>query len=159
MSPVRPPPKRRPRYSSDTVGTADESPLDEILRALAINPLPDEDQAADVLSQTQQLAATLASRRAKLDDVAQNVQQSFERGATKQLADAKLAIQLVRDSILAESPFGEVRLVDAEIEGSIAVLSQEIANVDEKLKAVAADAAKLRGKNPKRDELISRWGS
>lgn len=160
MSPVRPRPKQRPRHSSGAVGIGDEPPLEEILRGLAISLPQGEDGApADLEAQTTELSSTLARRRAKVDDVAQNVQETFESIATRQVADAKLAIQLVRDSILAESPYGEVRLVDPEIEGSIAVLSQELGNVDEKLKLVDVDITRLRVRNPKRDELLTRWGS
>ncbi|KAL2134661.1 hypothetical protein VTI74DRAFT_11239 [Chaetomium olivicolor] len=156
VSPTRPQPKQRLRYS---IGNVDhELPLEEILRSLAIS-LPQHETAADGHVQVNELASALVNRRAKLHDVARNVQETFESTATKQVTDAKLAIQLVRDSILAESPFGEVRLVDPEIEGSIAVLSRELANVDEKLKEVDSNVVKLRGMNAKRDELVSRWGS
>ncbi|KAJ4303923.1 hypothetical protein N0V88_001523 [Collariella sp. IMI 366227] len=156
ISPVRPQPKQRLTYSIGAVG--DEPPLEEILRTLAIN-LPEEEISPDAQTQAKELAATLASRQAKTHDVARNVQEMLESTATKQVSDGKLAIQLVRDSILAESPFGEVRLVDPELEGSIAVLSQELANVEEKLNQVNSNAARLRGRNAKRDELVSRWGS
>lgn len=156
ISPVRPQPKQRSRYSIGAVG--DEPPLEEILRTLAIS-LPEDEIGPDVQAQVKELSTTLTIRRAKAHDVAHNVQEMLESTATKQVADGKLAIQLVRDSILAESPFGEVRLVDPELEGSIAVLSQELANAEEKLKQINSNAAKLRGRNAKRDELVSRWGS
>ncbi|KAK4155765.1 hypothetical protein C8A00DRAFT_41688 [Chaetomidium leptoderma] len=159
MSPVRPRPNQRSRYTSGGPGIGDEPPLDEILRTLAISLPQEEDVPADLRAQAEELASTLARRRAKVHDVAQNVQETFESTATKQVADGTLAIQLVRDSILAESPFGHARLLDPEMDGSIAVLSQELANVDERLKGIDASVAKLRGHNAKRDELVSRWGS
>jgi hypothetical protein len=159
VSPVRPRPKPRSRYSSGAPGIGEERPLEEILRTLAIGLPSDEDGPVDLYDQIKELTSTLASRRAKVHDVAQNVQDIFEGAAAKHVADGKLAIQLVRDSILSETPFGDVRLVDPEIEGSIAVLSQELATVDEKLKGIDGSLAKLKGKNPKRDELIRRWGS
>ncbi|AEO68724.1 a3180d0a-819e-45aa-94ff-4af92c298886 [Thermothielavioides terrestris] len=158
-SPVRPRPKQRVRHSQGAPETAEETSLEEVLRALAISLPGAEDAPADVQAQAGELASTLANRRAKVDDIASNVQASFENAAAKQVTDMKLAIQLVRDSILAESPFGDVRLVDPEIEGSIAVLTQELATVDEKLKSLDTGVATLRGPNAKRDELISRWGS
>lgn len=160
VSPVRPRHIQRSRHSLGTSGIGGEPPLDEILRTLAISLPRDEEGAdVDVEAQVKELASTLASRRAKVDDVARNVQEALEGAATKQIADAKLAIQMIRDSILAESPFGEVRLVDPEIDRSIAVLSRELESVDDKLKRVDADLSSLRGRNAKRDELISRWGS
>ena len=158
MSPVRPRPQQRSRYSTGVSGIVDEPPLEELLRTLAISLPQDEDASSDLQAQARKLASTLASRQAKVHDVARNVQETLEDAATRQVADGKLAIQLVRDSVLAESPFADVRLVDPEIEGSIAVLSQELATVDEKLKGIDSGVATLRGKNAKRDELISRWG-
>jgi hypothetical protein len=157
-SPVRPRPKQRSRYSTGAPGIGNEPALEEILRTLAIS-LPQEDEVPDDLrEQVKVLASTLDSRRAKVRDVSLNAQQSFEAVAAKQVADGKLAIQLVRDSILAESPFGPARLMDPEIEGSIAVLSQELATVDEKLKVIDIGVGKLKGRNAKKDEFISRWG-
>ncbi len=65
---------------------------------------------------------------------------------------------MVRDSVLAESPFGDVRLVDPEIEASINVLAQEVAKVKQKLGEVETEMTKAQGPSIKRDELIARWG-
>ncbi|KAK3302676.1 uncharacterized protein B0T15DRAFT_487707 [Chaetomium strumarium] len=159
VSPIRPRPKQRPRHSSGAPELGAEPPLEEILRAVAVSLPHDEEAPPDVRAQVNELVSTLHSRQAKVQDIARNVQETFESAAARQIADGKLAIQLVRDSILAESPFGEVRLVDPEIEGSLTVLSQELANIDDKLKETDTSVAKLRGRNAKRDELISRWGS
>ncbi|KAK3331773.1 hypothetical protein B0T19DRAFT_86433 [Cercophora scortea] len=162
MSPVRPQTKpRNARRSSGIGALGEDPPLDEILRSLAISlPLQDDPSSSiDVQTQTQALSSILADRRAKTNDVARNVQESFEAAATKQIADAKLAIQLVRDSVLAESPFGQVRLVDPEMDASIAVLSQEVEKLDAKLEGVDAGLVKIRGRSAKKEELIRRWGS
>ncbi|KAK3322818.1 hypothetical protein B0H66DRAFT_215478 [Apodospora peruviana] len=151
-SPVRPQP--RPRRRSSGIG-ADDAPLDEILRSLALS-LP---QDADVQAQVKVLASSLTERRAKADDVARNVQHSFEGSAVKQIAGAKLAVQMVRDSLLAESPFGQVQLVDPEISGSIDVLSQELEDVRSRLERVDAGLAKTRGRSAKKEEFIRRWES
>ncbi|KAK5659637.1 hypothetical protein OQA88_844 [Cercophora sp. LCS_1] len=147
------------RRRSSGIGLADEPPLDEILRGLAISLSIDESGVADPKAQAEELASILAERRAKVDDVARNAQESFEHMATRQIEDAKLAIQLLRDSILAESPFGQVRLVDPEIDGSIGLLSQEMDDIRVKLDGVDAGLVKLRGKSAKKDELLARWGS
>ncbi|KAK3984196.1 hypothetical protein QBC44DRAFT_22401 [Cladorrhinum sp. PSN332] len=154
-SPVRPQPKQKLTRRSSSIG-GEEPPLDEILRALAIS-LPEDEE--DVQVQTEVLANILAERRRKANGVAKNVQESLEDTAIKHITDGRLAIQLVRDSILAESPLGQVRLVDPEIEGSIAVLSQELEEIRRGKEGVEADMAKLRAKSAKKDELISRWGS
>ncbi|KAK4444344.1 hypothetical protein QBC34DRAFT_498362 [Podospora aff. communis PSN243] len=159
VSPVRARAQPGRRRSSGAGAIGDEPPLEELLRTLAITAPQDESEAADIEAQVRLLASTLAERRGKAEDVGRNVQQSFESAASSQIADAKLAVQLVRDSILAESPFGEVRLVDPEIEGSLAVLAQELENVNGKLEGVNAGLVKIKGKSAKRDEIISRWGS
>ncbi|KAK1833586.1 hypothetical protein QBC39DRAFT_389822 [Podospora conica] len=151
----RQPPGRR--RSSGFGGFGDDAPLDEILRTLAINLAQDDNVPAGTEAQVKVLDATLNERQDKVEDVARNVQESFESIATKQIADSKLAMQLVRDSVLAESPFGQVGLVDPEIEGLVAVLAEEMETVDGKLAAVEGEIVKLRGKSAKRDELVSRW--
>ncbi|KAK3902907.1 hypothetical protein C8A05DRAFT_15101 [Staphylotrichum tortipilum] len=159
VSPVRPRPKQRSRYSSGAE-LAQEPPLEEILRLLAISlPQAEDDESPNLPALAKQLSSTLAIRRAKAHDVARNVQETFEHAATKQVADGNLAIQLVRDSVLAESPFGEVLLVDPEIEGSIAVLVQELVGVEGKLRGVEAGVGRLRGRSAKREEIVGRWGS
>jgi len=162
-SPVRPQ-RTRPlhkRRSSAFSGLVDETPLDAILQSLAIS-LPQDDElpanANVAQAQLRFLAGTLGERKAKVLDVARDVQETFEGATAKQIADAKLATQLVRDSVLAESQFGDVRLMDPEIESSISVLTQEMGNVAAKLQGVDDGLAKARGKSAKRDELIARWG-
>ena len=147
------------RRSSGAGALGDEPALEEILRTLAINLPHDDDAPVEAEAQVKVLDATLGERQEKLEDVARNVQESFESTATKQIADSKLAVQLVRDSVLAESPFGQVRLVDPEIEGLIGVLADEMETVSGKLTAVEGEIVKLRGKSAKRDELVSRWAS
>jgi len=159
VSPARARPKQRSRYSTGALSIGEESPLEEIFRTLAVNLPQDEEGQPDLRAQVDELSSTLASRQKKMQDVTLNFQQTLEEASAKHVANGKLAIQLVRDSILAESPFADVRLVDPEIERSIAVLSRELRNVNGKLNDVGAGVEKLKGKNVKRDEIISRWGS
>jgi hypothetical protein len=149
----------------------DEPPLDTLLRTLALSlpPVPSSnpnstaitfsDDASSSITGTGcviALATALSDRTEKAQDVARNAQESFEGSAAAQLADARRAIQLLRDSVLAESPFGEVRLVDPEIEASIGVLGQEISKVREQVEGVDVSAAK--GRSEKRTEILKRWG-
>ncbi|EFQ35975.1 hypothetical protein CGRA01v4_07683 [Colletotrichum graminicola] len=130
-----------------------EPPLEALLRSLAIS-FPED--ATDGARQTAILSATLAEKQAKARDVARNTQESLESAAASQLADARLAVQLLRDSLLAESPFGDVRLVDEGIEASIAVLGQEIERVKERIERV--DAGKARQRSERKREILERWG-
>lgn len=147
-SPTRDGTNRRRRSSA-----YDEPPLETLFRSLAI-AFPED--VTDGAGQTAVLAATLAERQTKARDVARNAQKTLEGTAATQLADSKLAIQFLRDSLLAESPFGDVRLVDEGIEASIAVLGQEVEKVKERVEKV--DAGKARLRSERKREILERWG-
>ncbi|KAF4472581.1 hypothetical protein FALBO_526 [Fusarium albosuccineum] len=134
-------------------GILDEPAIEALLRNLALTLPPAED--ASIQEQASTLAQVVTERSGKTTDVVRNAQDSFEASTTARLDDARLAIQLLRDSVLAESPFGEVKLVDPEIEGSIHVLSQEVDKVKEKLEGVVAN--KAMAKSVKKDEFVQRW--
>lgn len=133
-------------------GIQDEPAMEALLRNIALSLPPPED--ATTGEQAADLAQVIAERSEKANDVARNAQETFEANTVSKLQDARLAIQLLRDSILAESPFEEVRLVDPEIEGSIHVLGQEVEKVKEKLDAVDV---KKGVKSVKKDEFVHRW--
>jgi hypothetical protein len=103
------------------------------------------------------LEKVLAERTRKCNDVAKSAQESFEFTAREQLQDARLAVQLVRDSVLAESPFAEVKLVDPDMEASILVLAQEVDKAKEKLRSLEGQS--IVTKSEKKEDLIQRWGS
>lgn len=109
-------------------------------------------------AQTSYLHNSLRVRADKSSDVARAVQTSLERASSGRLVDMRAATQLVRDSLLAESPFAEVRLVDPGIEASISVLAQEAQNVAGRLASVEREAAVLgKGRNTQREEFVKRW--
>lgn len=144
-------------------GALYESPLHHLLGELAINiPADDNSQtgnAGSTQTQASHLSSVLTERSHKAIDVSRNVQSAFEGAAMSYLADARTALQLVRDSVLAESPYAEVHLVDPGIEASIGILAQEVHNVSNRLEGVERETAVLaRGKNPQRDDIIARWG-
>ncbi|KAM4057154.1 hypothetical protein HRG_003998 [Hirsutella rhossiliensis] len=106
--------------------------------------------------QVEFLAGVLADRSQKAAEVVRGAQESFEMSIESQLQDGKLAVQLVRDGVFAESPFGEVNLVDPELEESILVLEQELGKARERLRAVGK--LNLTAKSEKRDEILRRFG-
>lgn len=134
-----------------------DAPLDRLLGELAL-ALPDPPHNP-AQAQTSYLSHTLATRTRKSADLARTVQTALERAASSHLSDARLALQLTRDSVLAESPFAEVHLADPGIEASIGVLAQEVQNVASGLEGVEREAAVVvRGRNVRREELVKRWG-
>jgi hypothetical protein len=126
--------------------------------ALSLPVDGDTVQSSSSNPQVTTLATALADRTAKVAEVASNVQESFEASATAQIKDSSLAFRTLRGSLLAESPFGKVRLVDPEIEGSIQVLDQELENVGRQLEQMDSEVTLIRGRRGKQDELIGRWG-
>jgi hypothetical protein len=124
--------------------------------------LPSEEEAGSSSLSSQHaklLRAVVADRSAKVRDVASNVQDSFEATTTNQLQDSLVAMQSLRDLLLGESQFGQVKLVDPEMEGSIQVLNQELNHVQSRLEKVDAEMTLIRGRRGKQNELIRRWGS
>ncbi|KAM0345758.1 hypothetical protein ACHAPU_006111 [Fusarium lateritium] len=165
-SPIRNPSPIRMRANTDgnrrgnnnrrrSSGILDEPAIEALLRDLALS-LPDAEEAS-IQDQVAALSQAFIDRSGKTTDVVRNAQDSFEASVTSRLDDARLAIQLLRDSVLAESPYGEIKLVDPEFEGSIQVLGQEVEMVKEKLDGVAGK--KALAKSVKKDEFVDRWGS
>ncbi|PNY26329.1 Uncharacterized protein TCAP_03735, partial [Tolypocladium capitatum] len=161
-SPVRKPSPIRIRANTTgshgqrrSSGIQEEPPLDALVQniALPLLSLDEDDSKKQVIT----LARALADRSQKAADVARGAQESFEMSAIAQLEDARRAIQLLRDSVLAESPFGDVKLMDPEIEGSISVLEQEIGKAKEKLKI--AEGQNVVAKSKTREDLLQRWSS
>ncbi|ROV98347.1 hypothetical protein VMCG_07173 [Cytospora schulzeri] len=146
-------------------GGAYASPLQHLLGELAINVPGIEEStpaepAGSIQAQASYLSSTLEERAHNAAEVGRSVQSTFEGTAMSYLSDARTALQLVRDSVLAESPYAEVHLVDPGIEASIGVLAQEVHTVSSRLEGIERETAALtRGRNIKKEEIISRWGS
>lgn len=146
-------------------GALYDSPLQHLLGELAINvpgnddPLPSKPAGASQ-AQASYLSSTLEERLRNAAEISRSVQSTFEGTSATYLSDARTALQLIRDSVLAESPYSEVHLVDPGIEVSIGVLSQEVHTVSSRLEGIERETAALaRGRNLKKEEIISRWGS
>ncbi|EFY97466.1 hypothetical protein X797_007191 [Metarhizium robertsii] len=142
---------RRRRRSS---GAQEESPIETLLQHLAVILPPDCIKPQDQIGF---LESVLAERTRKGNDVAKGAQEGFEMAARAHVEDARQAIQLVRDSLLAESPFGDVKLVDPDMDSSISVLAQEVNKAKERLRSLQGQSIVARSE--KRDEFIQRWGS
>jgi len=135
---------------------ADLPPLDQILQNLTLL-LPQGDSGCSGEDRVNVVSRALTDRSNKAHEVARNVQETFETSAASQLSEARRATRLARDSVLAESPFAEVNLVDPEIHESIAVLAQEVAKIKGRVGESEKATNKAKTRNAKRDELVSRW--
>ncbi|PTB66214.1 hypothetical protein BBK36DRAFT_1135335 [Trichoderma citrinoviride] len=151
-----------PRKRSNTVGSqhrrrssdiANEPPLDTLMYNLSVPSSVSEE--TDGRAQIVALSKILDERWNKYEEIARGAQEAFEMGALAQLNDTRLAIQLVRDSVLAESSFNEPNLVDPEISGSITVLAAEVEGAKDRLALVEGQRRDWRSE--KRDEFVARW--
>lgn len=138
----------------------DIPPVEQILQTLALM-LPEQDNPspsqAERKAQIEALSTALRERAAKADDVAHNVQEAFEETTSTYLGDLRKAVAKVRESLLAESTYGDVTLTDPGIDGSIEVLAQEVDKITTRLDGADKDMAKAKGPSAKREELIARW--
>lgn len=157
-SPIKTP-MRNKRLSRDlshrrrSSGIQEVPALDTLMQTLAL-PI-DAYGDGTAVSQIDALSRALRERRKKDAGMARGMQEDFEALAADRLTDAKQAIQLLRDSVLAESSFGEVNMADPGIEQSIEVLSQEVEKAKEKLERF--EDTKVAFASMKRDEFIERW--
>ncbi|TWU75767.1 hypothetical protein ED733_002641 [Metarhizium rileyi] len=131
-----------------------EPPMETLLQNVAVTIPPDCIRPRD---QVLFLEKVLAERSRKCNEVAAAAQESFEITARTHVDDARRAMQLVRDSLFAESPFGDVKLVDADMEGSILVLAQEVDKAKDTLRSLEGQS--VVAKSEKKEELIQRWAS
>lgn len=142
---------KQPNRRRSSFSTPYDAPLDHLLDSLAISLPP--------TSPTSHLNHTLHDRLETLGTITRTTQTTLEHTLSAQIADARQAIQLVRDSVLAESPFAEVHLVDPGIESSIGVLGQEAGKVGARLEGVEREARVVgQGRNVRREEMVARWG-
>ncbi|KEY72483.1 hypothetical protein S7711_05158 [Stachybotrys chartarum IBT 7711] len=154
-SPVRRPSPIRMRSNTArrrSSGIQEDAALDTLLQTLAISLPADEDDNDAV--KVAALAKLVDERSGKSRDVARNAQETFEATANAQLDDARRAVQLLQDSVLAESPFSRVMLMDPEIEASIAFLAHEV----DKAKTQLAEMGGPMVKSAKKAAFLQRWG-
>jgi hypothetical protein len=155
-SPVRPRANTaKSRGARRSSGIADEPPIDALLQSLAVYITPETD--ADSGRKLRALADVVSERSRKGHDMARDAQESFEATAAAYLDDVRRAVQMVKDSLLAESPYSRIHLEDPEIRGSIDVLAHEVQKVKQGLEN--AEAKKLVGKSEKKEEMLQRWGA
>ncbi|CAK7271227.1 hypothetical protein SEPCBS57363_004507 [Sporothrix epigloea] len=144
------------------------SPIDQLLEALSLvlpieEPASGEDASTAAIDSAtcinaRFLQTVLAERSDKAYGVASNAQEAFETATTDSLTDARRALALARASVLAESPFGDVQLVDDEIDGSMTVMADEVARLRERRAALEMELGQLRTmRSSRRDQIVKRW--
>lgn len=148
-SPVRKRPIRR-RSS----GQADDElePEQQLLRNLGIS-LPHESvpeqQRIDALEKAQ------LDRANKLEAHWHSLQSSTETSISSHLLDAHITLHLLRNSLLAQSPYNNVSVLDPDVESSLSTLQDDVERLQERLEGL--DLKKLQARNPHREQLVERW--
>ncbi|TVY48436.1 hypothetical protein LOCC1_G000907 [Lachnellula occidentalis] len=143
---------RNSRRRSSVLENDDVEPEQQIARNLGIT-LPSvggsEQARADALEKS------LSERLTKLEIHSTSLQSTTESSISSHLLDAHLTLQLLQDSLLAESLYSKVRLLDPDIEASVTMFEQEIEHLQGSLEGV--DLSVLQERNVKREQLVERW--
>ncbi|TVY87763.1 hypothetical protein LAWI1_G003175, partial [Lachnellula willkommii] len=119
-SPVR---TRNTHRRSSALENDDVEPEQQIARNLGITlpPVGVSEQARATA-----LEKSLSERLTKLEIHSSSLQSTTESSISSHLLDAHLTLQLLQDSLLAESLYSKVRLLDPDIEASVGMFEQEI---------------------------------
>jgi len=143
---------RNTRRRSSVLENDDVEPEQQIARNLGITlpPVGVSEQA-----RANALEKSLSERLTKLEIHSTTLQSTTESSISSHLSDAHLTLQLLQDSLLAESLYSKVRLLDPDIEASVTMFEEEIENLQGSLERI--DLSVLQERNVKREQLVERW--
>ncbi|KAL2064073.1 hypothetical protein VTL71DRAFT_4567 [Oculimacula yallundae] len=164
-SPARPITQRR-RKSSTTQSTLkvrntrrssghfdeDIEPEQQLARTLGII-LP-----AEVVSDHERanlLEHMLAERLTRLENHATSLQSTSESSISSHLLDARMTLGLLHDSLLSESLYRKVQLLDPKLEADVEDFEHDVHRLQDDLEGV--DLHSLQARNVHREQLIERW--
>jgi hypothetical protein len=149
QSPVR---ARNTRRRSSGHLDEDVEPEQQLLRNLGIS-LPAE--ANTDAARSEVLDRALSDRLSKLEGHANSLQSTTESSISSHLLDAHATFQLLRDSLLADTLYRRVQLLNPDIELSVETFERDIQEIQDKLETV--NLQKLQARSVHRDELVERW--
>ncbi|KAH7416882.1 hypothetical protein BKA64DRAFT_691421 [Cadophora sp. MPI-SDFR-AT-0126] len=164
-SPTRPNTQRRRKSSSSqstlrvrttrrSSGHLDEDiePEEQLARNLGV-ALPAE--AVSDHERANILRRTLAERMTRLEGHAASLQSTTEHSISSHLLDARMTLGLLHDSLLSESLYRKVQLLDPKLEASVTDFEQDVQRLQDDLEAVNLHS--LQARNVHREQLIERW--
>jgi hypothetical protein len=122
------------------------------MRTLGIS-LPAE--ANTDVARSEILEKALLDRLSKLEGHGSSLQSTTESSISSHLLDAHVTLQLLRDSLLADTLYRKVQFLDPEIQSSVSGFEQDIQHLQQKLEGV--NLQKLQARNVHREELVERW--
>jgi hypothetical protein len=149
-SPVR----QRAQRRRSSVASVDEEVNAEqsILRTLGINPITD---VANDNSTAAVLADAFTDRSTKLNQLSRDVQDNLEGSIASHLRDAQSTTQRLKHALLADTPFGTIRLLDVEINDAISQLQDDIDRSQRESERLNTES--LRQPNVAKEAFIERW--
>lgn len=150
ISPARP--RNTRRRSSATSFDDDVNPELQILRNLGIS-LPAEPNNEHNLAAA--LHDVLMDRQMKLNGHAKSLQEVSEISIGSHLHDSQVTLQLLVESLLFETQYKSVSLLDKEVQEAMGKLEKGVEEVKRETGAVNLDP--LRERNVRRDDLVVRW--
>ncbi|CZT53298.1 uncharacterized protein RSE6_14783 [Rhynchosporium secalis] len=101
------------------------------------------------------LESMLAERLARLEGHAASLQSTTESSISSHLLDARLTLGLLHDSLLSDSSYHKVRLLDPKLEADVSLFEQDVSRLQDDLEKV--DLHSLSARNVHREQLIERW--
>ncbi len=150
ISPVHP--RHTRRRSSATSVDDDANPALQTLRNLGIS-LPTEQTNERNFTIT--LQDVLTDRTMKLNSHAKSLQEVSEASIGSHLHDSQLTLQFLMESLLAETQYKSVSLLEKEIQEAMSKLEKGLEQI--KTEAGAVNLDPLRERNVRRDDLVERW--
>lgn len=141
------------RRSSASSFDESMAPEQQILRIMGIPPLEElcRDRAPGAV-----LHETLSDKIQKLRAHEQSLQASSESAIGEHLQDAFATLQLLSDTMLSETKYQDIRLLDEEVQEAISGLDQELADLSSHLQSL--DFERLKERNSQKEAFIERWG-
>ncbi|KUJ19137.1 uncharacterized protein LY89DRAFT_716730 [Mollisia scopiformis] len=130
----------------------DLDPAGQLARNLSIT-LPAADASDE--ERITFLERALMDRASKLESHMTSLQSTTETSIASHLLDAHVTLNLLRDSLLADTDYHTVHLVDQELESSVNSFENDIQALQEDLEAV--DLYSLQTKNVHKEQLVERW--
>jgi hypothetical protein len=154
-SSATPPTRKRTARRSSGADDDNIEPSQALLRNLGVSlPIDPVGPTSDI-SKIEILEKALFDRASKLENHASNLQSTTETSISTYLLDAQLTLQLLRDNLLAESEWGNVRLTAGDLEQRMDAFEGDVEQVQRKIERV--DLRALQGRNVHRDEILARW--
>jgi hypothetical protein len=101
------------------------------------------------------LEKMLSERITRLEGHANSLQSTTEKSVSSHLLDAHTTLGLLQDSLLAQTLYHKVRLLDPKVESDVASFEQDVQHLQKSLDAV--DLHSLQAKNVHREQLVERW--